>query len=608
MWLDARRQSTCGPHRLRQTRAETMTRKVPTGRWRALLKLSDEALTDHLVRIVTHEQKRLSTHKRWAAWAGLPEGEVSASPFGARMIALGLQQGATTVLHEQRPLVHFDKATQTRGLTDDPLHGTWDRGVLRTGKYQEFCQEDPFCAYHPEHSSKWAPHEWLHRAVGFFHTPSASPFERYLGARLNELLPVATWYGLEHFLRLDREGPFDRILEGKSLEADLEQCLWRKLSPSKLKARIAASLGLVRWTLERTNDELACIDREIKTGDLVPAASAHASAFENVALDASSDALAYIAAHTRRLESDSVSIVLKTLAQHRHDTIASLRAQVDTTLDQLLFDALELDELEVRARCDANALHDFYLRAATTGGRAWTALAPSLDEARILRQKRLRGSVDQRAIRDFCASKTKALGRHAALSQLGLPAWGPFGALLEEGLRTSFPATLTQLANASAETIEALATLPPTRTSLFTRLDTHIRTLRKTSAALRVLLRFEQDLLMSTLAYEPRRHLASEAPNETLRIGQDARCQVSLFAFNILDAHRGEPFREAQVGVAIRHDAEGISLIELPHAVAAAIISSKKAARPYGDYARRLGGSEVVDELLSLGVLIGYRI
>ena len=572
-----------------------------------MLKLSDEALTDHLMGIVRHEQKRLATHKQWAAWAGLPEGEVSASPFGARMIALGLQQGATTVLHEQRPLVHFDKATQTAGLTDDPLHGSWDRGVLRTGKYQEFCQEDPFCAYHPEHSSKWAPHEWLHRAVGFFHTASASPFERYLGARLNELLPVATWYGLEHALRLDREGPFDRNLEGKSLGANLDQCLWRKLSTSKLKARIATSIDLVRWTLQRTHDELACIDHEIKTGDLVPAASAHASAIENVSLDASSDALAYIAAHTRRLESDSVSIVLKTLAQHRHETIASLRAQVDFTLDQLLFDALELDEIEVLARIESNALHDFYLRAATTGGRAWTALAPSLDEARVLRQKRLRGSVDQCAIRDFCASKTKSLGRHAALTNLGLPSWGTVDTLLEEGLRASFPATLVHLADDSAATIETLAALPPTRASLFTRLDGHLRPLRK-NTALRVLLRFEQDLLTSTLAHEPRRHLVSEAPNEALRVAQDARCEVSLFAFNILDAHRGEPFRDTQVGVALRHDAEGISLIQLPHTVAAAIIDFKKAARPYAEYARRLGGPEVVDELLSLGVLIGYRI
>ena len=606
MWPEASRQSTCASPRLRQARAEIMAKNVSSGRWRTLLKLSDAALIDHLVRMVQHEQKRLATHKQWAAWAGLPEGEVSASPFGARMIAVGLQQGATTVLHEQRPLVHLGKATQTLGLTDDPLHGTWSHGVLRTGKYQEFCQEDPFCAYHPEHSSKWAPHEWLHRAVGFFHTASASAFERYVGARLNELLPVATWYGLEHFLRLDREGPFDRIREGKDLTADLDRCLWRTLSKASLKGRVRASLDLVRWTLQRTHDELACIDREINTGDLVPAIDAQASAFDKVALDASSDALAYIAAHTRRLESEPVSAVLHALAHHRHATIASLRAQIDTTLDQLLFDSLELNEKEVLARRDANALHDLYLRAATTGGRAWTALAPSLDQARNLREKRLAGSAEQADIRTFCESTAKPLGRHASLATLGLPAWGPFSALLYEGLRASFPATLTQLADTSEEA-EALASLPPSRTSLHTRLDTLLRKQRQ-APALRVLLRFEQALLMSTLAHEPRRHLVSDAPNDQLRVGQDARCAISLFAINILDAHRGEPLRETQVGVALRHDSEGISLIELPHAVASAILRAKGTAHTRDGYARRLGGEQIVDELLSLGVLIGYRI
>jgi hypothetical protein len=582
-----------------------MSRKLPTGRWRTLLALSDEALTEHLLGIVMHERKRPAEHKKWARWAGLPEGEVCASPFGARMIALGLMQGATTVLHEQRPLVRFDKATRAVGLTDDPLHGTWDRGVLRTGKYEEFCQEDPFCAYHPEHSSKWAPHEWLHRAVGFFHTKTATRFERYLGARLNELLPVATWYGVEHFLRLDHEGPFDRALEGQKPEAELDRCLWRKATETKLKARIRASLDLVRWTLTRTDSELQCIDRELKTGDLVPASDAHASAFPNVSLDASSDALAYVAAHALRLESEPVSLVLKALAQHRHETLASLRAQIDTTLDQLLFGPLNLDETEMLARIESNVLHDLYLRAATTGGKAWAALAPSLDEARILRHKRLRGSVDLGEIERFCGSKSKALGRHAQLAQLGLPALGAFAAQLHEGLIASFPATLAHLGDEAPKHVQHFAAQPPSRGSLYARFEASLPILRK-QPFLRALLKFEHELLTSSIANEPRRHLVADAPHASLQVAQDARCSVSLFNFHVLEAHRGEPFREVKIGVAIRHDAEGISLIELPYGVAADIIRTMGAARSYADFCKRVGGAEIVDELLSVGVLIGY--
>ena len=581
-----------------------MSRKLPTGRWRTLLQQGDEALTAHLLRIVMHERKRPTEHEQWARWAGLPEGEVCASPFGARMIALGLAQGATTVLHEQRPLVHLDKATRPPGFPGDPLHGEWHRGVLRTGKYEEFCQEDPFCAYHPEHSSKWAPHEWLHRAVGFFHTKAATRFERYLGARLNELLPVATWYGLEHFLRLDHEGPFDRALEGQSPEADLDRCLWRKASLPRLKARIRASLSLVRWTLERTASELECIDRELATGDLVPAEDAHAAAFPGVSLDASSDALAYIAAHALRLESEPVGEVLNTLAQHRHKTLASLRAQVDTTLDQLLFGPIVLDETDVLSRIESNALHDLYLRAATTGGKAWAALAPSLDEARILGQKRLGGSVNPLEIKAFCASKQKALGRHAPLAQLGLPELGSFDGLLRDGLVASFPATLAHLGDDAPTLMQSFAARPPARGSLYARFEA-LPAFRK-QPFLRALLKFEQALLTSSIADEKRRHLIGDAPKESLRIAQDARCTVSLFNFHILEAHRGEPFRAEKIGVAIRHDAEGISLIELPHAVAAEMVRQKGAARSYAEFAKRLGGAEIVDELLSVGVLIGY--
>ena len=51
------------------------------------------------------------------------------------------------------------------------------------------------------HRRKWRPHELLHGAVGFFWREDASRFETYVGARLNELLPVVHWYGLDEIFR-----------------------------------------------------------------------------------------------------------------------------------------------------------------------------------------------------------------------------------------------------------------------------------------------------------------------------------------------------------------------------------------------------------------------
>jgi hypothetical protein len=335
-------------------------------RWRTLLGRPDDVLAALVADAALATRTRRAELSRWSAISGLPDGEVLASPSGARMIALGLEAGATTVHHELRPLLPWHRSVRPEGAVTDPKHGLWIRGALRTGKYEEFCAEDPFTSHHPEHSAKWAPHEMLHRAVGFFARADASGFSRYLGARLNELLPVATWYGLELARRLDREGPFDRVREGSEIEAPRERALWLGESERSLRARARRAAPLLRWTLERTDRELAAIDEEIASGRIVASPDVHLESLPDVRLDASADALAYVHAHARRLESPAIAQILDALAPQCVPTVATLRARVDRVLDRLLFGRIALDPAHFEARIRANVVLDVLLRAAIT--------------------------------------------------------------------------------------------------------------------------------------------------------------------------------------------------------------------------------------------------
>ena len=183
---------------------------TPAARRRALARATDDEIGEHLVELAKGLRALdAAVYDPIAAAAGLPLAEVIASPFAVRMVAMALQRGATTVHAELRRVITWPKAFAGEHGTRDPEHGVWDRGVLQLGKYQQFLQDEPFAIHHPDHVSKWGPHELMHRACGFFYRPGCTRWELYLGARLNELLPVVTFYGHEQVMRLD-EGEFDR--------------------------------------------------------------------------------------------------------------------------------------------------------------------------------------------------------------------------------------------------------------------------------------------------------------------------------------------------------------------------------------------------------------
>ncbi|MDQ3037136.1 MAG: hypothetical protein M3Y87_32380, partial [Myxococcota bacterium] len=324
---------------------------TPAARRRALLLEKDDVVAERLVALARSMRAAVATiAEPLASAAHVPYGEAIASPFALRMIAMAVERGASTVHVELRRVLDWPRLLRGGEGTADAMHGVWDRGALRLGKYQQFLQDEPFAAYHPDHVSKWSPHELMHRACGFFYRPGCTRWELYLGARLNELLPVSTWYGLEQAMRLD-EGAFDRVAAGRAPAARLEDARWITDDPRALRQRALRAVPLVRQSIEHVERELTAIDEEMRTGRRVRVPHAF--------LDASSDALAYVAGHGPRLERNGRAIAdLVPAALDRFEDVGAYREHIEARLDALLFAPLSLDAERARALREARTLWD----------------------------------------------------------------------------------------------------------------------------------------------------------------------------------------------------------------------------------------------------------
>ena len=340
----------------------------------ALASASDEALTAHLVSLALGVRSvGPDALEALASAAGLPLGEVVASPFAVRMVTMAVEHGAFTVLGDLRHVLSWPDALQGEEGTSDPDHGVWDRGVMHRGKYQQFLQDEPCATFHPEHVSKWGPHELMHRACGFFLRPGMSRWEHYLGARLNEVLPVVTWYGFEQAMRLD-EGAFDRAASGRKPEAPRSEARWLDEDASALEARARAAVPRLREGLAHLERELAAIDEEMATGRRV--------VLPHPVLDASGDALAYVAGHHARLLAAAPALAaLVPRSAGRFEEVGAYRHAIEAKADALLFAPITFDAEMASVRRDARRLWDLAQRGLQLGGRAArgvAALCPEL--------------------------------------------------------------------------------------------------------------------------------------------------------------------------------------------------------------------------------------
>lgn len=335
---------------------------TPAARLGALRALPSDVLVDRLMHVALQlralPDDQLSA---LAALVGLPVAEVVASPFALRAVALAATHGAATANHETRAEIPWPEGFTTDPAVADDPHGYWDRGVLQAGKYRSFMQDEPFARFNPNHMSKWGPHELTHRSCGFFWRADASRWETYLGARLNELVPVVLWYGLDEIARLDRVG-FDRVREAGDRVATMDRATWRTDEEAVLRARIGDTLKFLFEGLDHFDAEIAAVDAEIATGQVVSVPHAF--------LDASSDAIAYVVGHYDRLASEEFGALGDALFSGDRgaalgvvDDIRAYRDAVADVLDTLLFAPIEVDFVAAAQRKQARVLWDVAHRA-----------------------------------------------------------------------------------------------------------------------------------------------------------------------------------------------------------------------------------------------------
>ena len=276
---------------------------------------------------------------------GVPVAEMTASPFAFRASVMGLNLGVGAVHEECRTQGHWPRHLNSDDPSIEVGGDIWNHGKLLVRKYASFCQDFPFLSFHPEHSSKWTPHEMIHRVLGFFFRNDMTRFECYLGTRLNESIPVALWYGLDRLARLDEDPNDAPVVGGEHHRASLEQCNWLGESEKELKARLAASVSHFRTGVRWILSEWDAVLEELKTGRVCPRPGGY--------LDGSGDAMAYVVAHWNRLQDREVQATLTNysrLGEHRFESIPSYMVQWEEVIDALFFQSLTGDGKETLAR------------------------------------------------------------------------------------------------------------------------------------------------------------------------------------------------------------------------------------------------------------------
>lgn len=338
-------------------------RSTPAERRAWLRELSNDDLARHVVGMALQNRRVVALNaSRWAQHVGVPAGELVASPFTARACALGTALGVVAVHHELRaPLTRPAVA----GAVRSGVHGEWVGGAFEVGKYESFFQDEPLIAFNPNHSARWTAHEMLHRAAGYLWRRDLSAFELYLGARLNELVPVVHWYGPDLLARLDESGPFDRTSDASRPSAELADAAWLTESEAALTERVRAGLVHLRHGLDRFEAEWSAIDAEWRTG------RQHVVRMPPYpTLDGSSDALAYVVGHRTRLQTTGARwLHERVLAEgaHYESTVPAARRRVEEVFDRLFFGDVVLD-WEAIARCaDQRHLWDALHRAVSCG-------------------------------------------------------------------------------------------------------------------------------------------------------------------------------------------------------------------------------------------------
>ena len=446
----------------------------------------------------------LPTGQALASWVGVAAGELLAGPFTLRAAAMGIGEGALVARHERRTCLHWRADLRGAAGAIDQEHGEWIGGALVAGRYQSFCLDGAFALMNPNHSARWTAHELLHRAVGFAWAPDLSPWEQYQLSRLAELLPVAHWYGLDRFCRLDERGPYERAQDAQRPESPLTKALWLDETAEVLMARVTQCAPMLLSALEHIELELRAYDSERETLRLTPA--------EHDLLNSSSDALAYVAGHGARLRDADVAQLLQAVSWPRPAAdYAEMRGRLLTTLDTLLFGELVLEPETVHSRACGRLLWDIcqrsvHLLRSVDSIISWDAVASACEAAYAGDPGPATTMLGQLAATLPRREEILTTGVNATITQDQQIT--PLEQL-EEGVHTVAPATCAWLVLCGGleEVLLSLAA-SPTRGPLIARLR-HIMEARSVEDSVGLqLVRFEMALLAATRRDDRCEHLS----------------------------------------------------------------------------------------------------
>ncbi|QDG50935.1 hypothetical protein FIV42_09370 [Persicimonas caeni] len=290
---------------------------------------------------------------------GAPVLDMVVTPLSARASLLAAQGGRAFFHHELRKRVpmpedqHPELAVWEAGTVP-----TWQDGVLEEPKYFSFFQDAPFPAFNPNHRRKWRAHELLHGALKFFWHPEMTRFEMYVGARMNELLPVVHWYAFDEIFRPRCDEHQGEVLYREYCGAceDAARPYWKQPQSWRDERRDQA----VRWAdkgLDHFAEEWQACLAEIDTGEV--------HAVERARLDASSDAIGYMRSHWNRMTAWSFGVWAETFLKDGVDYFSSLERYANNlakTTQRLLSGDLDVDPDQFEVDRGRRAVQDVAYR------------------------------------------------------------------------------------------------------------------------------------------------------------------------------------------------------------------------------------------------------
>ena len=262
------------------------------------------------------------------------------SPLSMRVGALGAANGCLFAHHELRTSLAMPRALQPEVSGErDSWESQWENGILTDSRYFSFRTDGRLQIYNPNHRRQWRPHEVMHGISKFYWNPTMTRFEAYLGARLNELLPIVHWYGWDEILR-----PVCSAHRGQRLYrhfcADCERAAkpyWELTNQEQSELREAA-LGHAAFGMDHWQTEWSACLRELSTGIR--------QSIPRGLLDASSDALGYLKGHWNRITAWSMGAWVERFlipGFDYYDSLEDYASSVRNLHGQLFFSELQVD-------------------------------------------------------------------------------------------------------------------------------------------------------------------------------------------------------------------------------------------------------------------------